>query len=65
MYAPAEQGDPHAHPDMQLTMRLCCSVCVCVQVVYALAEHCDLEGDAKPWGVPGLGVKGLGPYFAR
>ena len=35
------------------------------QVVYAPAEHCDPEGDAKPWGIPGLGVKGLGPYFSR
>lgn len=34
-------------------------------VVYAPAEFCDKDADRKPHGVPGLGVKGLGPYFER
>eukprot|EP00195_Chlamydomonas_chlamydogama_P012705 CAMPEP_0202890322 /NCGR_PEP_ID=MMETSP1392-20130828/769_1 /ASSEMBLY_ACC=CAM_ASM_000868 /TAXON_ID=225041 /ORGANISM="Chlamydomonas chlamydogama, Strain SAG 11-48b" /LENGTH=858 /DNA_ID=CAMNT_0049573871 /DNA_START=126 /DNA_END=2702 /DNA_ORIENTATION=- len=34
-------------------------------VVYALAEHADKEADRKPHGVPGLGIKGLGPYYER
>nr|QKY15163.1 starch branching enzyme (1,4-alpha-glucan branching enzyme II) (SBE2) [Polytomella parva] len=33
-------------------------------VVYAPAEWCDMDGDRLPGGVPGLGVKGLGPYFS-
>ncbi len=34
-------------------------------VVYAPATDCDKDADMKTWGVPGLGVKGLGPYYAR
>ncbi|KAG1664935.1 hypothetical protein FOA52_004457 [Chlamydomonas sp. UWO 241] len=34
-------------------------------VVYALAQHCDKDADLKPHGVPGLGVKDLGPYYNR
>lgn len=34
-------------------------------VVYAPAEFCDKDADRKPHGVPGLGVKGLGPYYER
>jgi 1,4-alpha-glucan branching enzyme len=34
-------------------------------VVYAPADFCDPDGDEKPWGIPGLGIKGLGPYFSR
>lgn len=33
-------------------------------VVYAPAEWCDKDADSKPHGVPGLAIKGLGPYFA-
>jgi 1,4-alpha-glucan branching enzyme len=33
-------------------------------VVYAPADWCDKDADSKPWGVPGLAVKELGPYFA-
>lgn len=32
-------------------------------VVYAPAEFADARADEKPEGIPGLGVKGLGPYF--
>ena len=32
--------------------------------VYAPAECADADADAKPAGIPGLGVKGLGPYFS-
>lgn len=32
-------------------------------IVYAPSEFCDKDADSKPFGVPGLGVKGLGPYF--
>jgi 1,4-alpha-glucan branching enzyme len=31
--------------------------------VYAPAEWADADADRKPMGVPGLGVKELGPYF--
>ncbi|KAL6761104.1 1,4 alpha-glucan branching enzyme [Haematococcus lacustris] len=34
-------------------------------VVYAPAEEYDKDADFKSWGVPGLAVKGLGPYYAR
>ncbi len=34
-------------------------------VVYALAETADKDADSKPYGIPGLGVKELGPYFSR
>lgn len=34
-------------------------------VVYAPAKDCDKDADKKTWGVPGLGVNALGPYFAR
>ncbi|GFH32548.1 starch branching enzyme, partial [Haematococcus lacustris] len=34
-------------------------------VVYAPAEECDKDADLKSWGIPGLAVKGLGPYYAR
>lgn len=34
-------------------------------VVYAPSDWCDKDADAGPLGVPGLAVKGLGPYFAR
>lgn len=32
--------------------------------VYAPAEYCDPTADTAPTGVPGLGVKGRGPYFS-
>ncbi len=32
--------------------------------VYAPAECGDADGDSKPAGIPGLGVKGLGPYYS-
>ena len=32
-------------------------------VVYAPAEYVDSHADQKPMGVPGLAVKGVGPYF--
>jgi 1,4-alpha-glucan branching enzyme len=32
-------------------------------VVYAPAEFVDSKADEKPTGVPGLAVKGLGPYY--
>ncbi len=32
-------------------------------VVYAPAEYVDSQADQKPMGVPGLAVKGVGPYF--
>ena len=34
-------------------------------VVYALAETADKDADKKPHGIPGLGIKDLGPYFSR
>ncbi len=34
-------------------------------VVYAPATEADKDADLKSWGIPGLGVKGLGPYYAR
>ncbi|KAJ9506214.1 hypothetical protein QJQ45_000574 [Haematococcus lacustris] len=34
-------------------------------VVYAPAEECDKDADLKRWGIPGLAVKGLRPYYAR
>lgn len=33
-------------------------------VAYGPAETTDAEADSKPEGIPGLGVKGLGPYYA-
>ncbi|KAL6761089.1 hypothetical protein V8C86DRAFT_969987 [Haematococcus lacustris] len=36
-----------------------------IVVVYAPAEECDKDADLKSWGIPGLAVKGLGPYYAR
>ncbi len=33
--------------------------------VYAPAAWADKDADRKPHGVPGLGVKNLGPYYAR
>jgi len=33
--------------------------------VYALADTADKDADKKPHGIPGLGVKDLGPYFSR
>lgn len=32
-------------------------------VVYAPSEFADKDADRKPIGIPGLGVKELGPYF--
>lgn len=32
--------------------------------VFAPAQYCDKDADQAPSGVPGLGVKGLGPYYA-
>ncbi|GAX84832.1 hypothetical protein CEUSTIGMA_g12253.t1 [Chlamydomonas eustigma] len=34
-------------------------------VVYAPSDFADKDADRKPHGVPGLGVQGLGPYYAR
>jgi 1,4-alpha-glucan branching enzyme len=34
-------------------------------VVYAPAEFVDAAADAKPTGVPGLAVRGLGPYYQQ
>lgn len=34
-------------------------------VVYAPQQYVDPAADAKPMGIPGLGVKGLGPAFAQ
>mmetsp|Transcript_10988 Transcript_10988/g.19036 ORF Transcript_10988/g.19036 Transcript_10988/m.19036 type:complete len:859 (+) Transcript_10988:107-2683(+) len=34
-------------------------------VVYAPAEMVDAQAAANAWAIPGLAVKGLGPYFAR
>jgi hypothetical protein len=31
--------------------------------VYGPAEWADTEADRKPAGIPGLGVKELGPYY--
>lgn len=33
--------------------------------VFGPAQHCDKDADAQPSGIPGLGVKGLGPYYER
>ncbi|KXZ47568.1 hypothetical protein GPECTOR_34g727 [Gonium pectorale] len=33
--------------------------------VYGPAEWADKDADRKPHGIPGLGIKDLGPYFAR
>ena len=32
--------------------------------VYAPAEYCNAAADSTPTGIPGLGVKGRGPYWA-
>nr|BAF98234.1 starch branching enzyme II [Parachlorella kessleri] len=32
-------------------------------VVYAPTEFCDKDADRTPVGIPGLSVKGLGPYY--
>ena len=34
-------------------------------IVYALADTADKDADTKPHGIPGLGVKELGPYYSR
>ena len=34
-------------------------------VVYALADTADKDADKKTHGIPGLGIKDLGPYFSR
>uniref|UniRef100_A0A7R9V751 1,4-alpha-glucan branching enzyme n=1 Tax=Chlamydomonas euryale TaxID=1486919 RepID=A0A7R9V751_9CHLO len=34
-------------------------------VVYAPASTTDKDADRKPHGIPGLGVKDIGPYFSR
>lgn len=34
-------------------------------VVYAPADFADKDADKKPHGIPGLGIKELGPYFSR
>lgn len=34
-------------------------------VVYAPADFADKDADRKPHGIPGLGIKELGPYFSR
>ena len=34
-------------------------------VVYAQAEYCDAKADSTPTGIPGLAVKGRGPYYAN
>ena len=34
-------------------------------VVYAPEEFADKDADKRPWGVPGLAIKGLGPYYER
>lgn len=33
-------------------------------VAYAKAEFCDKDAERKPYGIPGLAVKDVGPYFA-
>lgn len=33
--------------------------------VYAPADFADKDADRKPHGIPGLGIKDLGPYFSR
>jgi len=33
-------------------------------VVYAPEEYVDSQADSKPTGIPGLAVKGRGPYYA-
>lgn len=32
-------------------------------VVYAPSEFCDCTSESQPYGVPGLAVRALGPYF--
>lgn len=32
-------------------------------VVYAPSEFCDKDAEGDEYGVPGLAVRGLGPYF--
>ena len=32
-------------------------------VVYAPSEYCDKDAEHDEYGVPGLAVRGLGPYF--
>jgi 1,4-alpha-glucan branching enzyme len=32
-------------------------------VVYAPSEFCDKDAPSDEYGIPGLGVRGLGPYF--
>ena len=34
-------------------------------VVFAHEDTTDKDADKKPHGIPGLAVKGLGPYFSR
>lgn len=31
--------------------------------VYAPADVVDKDAESEPYGVPGLGVRGLGPYY--
>lgn len=55
----AHEGDYDNRPNALMVYAPCRTV-----VVYAPAENCDAEADDKPDGIPGLGVKGLGPYYA-
>jgi len=54
-----QQGDHDGRPHSFLVYAPCRTV-----VVYAPAAHCDKDADQAPSGIPGLGVKGLGPYYA-
>jgi len=55
----AQESDYDNRPNALMVYAPCRTV-----VVYAPAENCDAQADAKPDGIPGLGVKGLGPYYA-
>ncbi len=48
----------YAHPSQVYAPARTCAV-------YGPAEWADKDADRKPHGVPGLGVKDLGPYFSR
>ena len=55
----ASEGDHDGRPCSMLVYAPARTV-----VAYAPAEFVDSKADEKPGGIPGLAVKGVGPYFA-
>ena len=54
----ASEGDHDGRPASMLVYAPARTV-----VAYAPAEFVDSKADEKPGGIPGLAVKGVGPYF--